>query len=215
MSTRTDFEYVTPTTFGISHEGFTFEEMDEPPVDAEDDVSRNDIGYFIDIARRYPLLRAEEERELGMALWIERARLLRILRGASDRASRRAPAGDSFDEKAARPSRDRGARARRENLPAKRSTTRATLEIARDARLRPEPPHRRKPPARDLGREAVPGTRIRFRRRDSGRKRRPHARGGSIRSRVWERVFPPSLPTGFSRASAARSPKKRGRSEFR
>jgi RNA polymerase sigma factor (sigma-70 family) len=82
MSTRTEFEYLTPTTFGIS-ETFTFEEPDAPANNAEGaegEASRNDIGYFMDIARRYPLLGSEEERALGLALWMERCRLLRLLR---------------------------------------------------------------------------------------------------------------------------------------
>jgi RNA polymerase primary sigma factor len=83
MSTRTDFEYLTPTTFGISDEGFTFTEPEAPRVETDDDASRNDIGYFMDIARRYALLGVEEERALGLTLWEERCRLLRLLRGSS------------------------------------------------------------------------------------------------------------------------------------
>jgi len=91
MSTRTDFEYLTPTAYGLSEDGFTFEELDWArdegegitPSHAPDDVSRNDIGYFMDLAGRYPLLGAEEERTLGMSLWRERIRLLRLLRGSS------------------------------------------------------------------------------------------------------------------------------------
>ncbi len=91
MSTRTDFEYLTPTACTLSEDGFTFEELDwkrdegegATPNHAPDDVSRNDIGYFMDLAARYPLLGAEEERTLGMSLWRERVRLLRILRRSS------------------------------------------------------------------------------------------------------------------------------------
>jgi DNA-directed RNA polymerase sigma subunit (sigma70/sigma32) len=87
MSTRTDFEYLTSTSYGFSQDGFTFEELDEDgddlPTERGGDVSRNDIGYFMELAGRYPLLRAAEERTLGMSLWRERVRLLRVLRGSS------------------------------------------------------------------------------------------------------------------------------------
>jgi RNA polymerase primary sigma factor len=91
VSTRTDFEYLTPTAYGFPEDGFTFEELDwdedaeqdAPREEPSDDVSRNDIGYFMDLASRYPLLNADEERSLGLGLWRERARLLRILRGSS------------------------------------------------------------------------------------------------------------------------------------
>ncbi len=91
MSTRTDFQYLTPTAYGLSQDGFTFEELDWEEDSDEDvlptetpyDVSRNDIGYFMGLASRYPLLKAEEERALGLRLWRERARLLRLLRGSS------------------------------------------------------------------------------------------------------------------------------------
>ena len=91
MSTRTVFEYLTPTAYGLSEDGFTFEELDWEedseesvlPAEPADDVSPNDIGYFMELAGRYPLLRAEEERALGLTLWRERARILRILRGSS------------------------------------------------------------------------------------------------------------------------------------
>lgn len=86
MSTLTDLEYVTPATFGLA-EDFTYEELDfereSPPADLRGDVSPNDIGYFMDLASRYPLLDAEEERTLGLSIWAERARLLRLLRGSS------------------------------------------------------------------------------------------------------------------------------------
>ncbi len=91
MSTRTAFEYLTPTAYGLSEDGFTFEDPDWEgdseqevlPSEPADDVSRNDIGYFMGHASRYPLLKAEEERTLGLTLWRERARILRILRGSS------------------------------------------------------------------------------------------------------------------------------------
>ncbi len=85
MSTLTDLEYVAPAAFGLA-EDFTYEELDvEPeslPADLRGDVSPNDIGYFMDLASRYPLLDAEEERTLGLSVWTERARLLRLLRGS-------------------------------------------------------------------------------------------------------------------------------------
>jgi RNA polymerase sigma factor (sigma-70 family) len=91
VSTRTDFEYLTPTAYGFPEDSFAFEELewdedaeqDAPREEPSDDVSRNDIGYFMDLASRYPLLNADEERLLGLGLWRERARLLRILRGSS------------------------------------------------------------------------------------------------------------------------------------
>jgi len=90
VNTRTDFEYLTPTACELPEDGFTFGELnwEDPdgevhPTEPPDDVSRNDIGYFLDLAGRYPLLRAEEERTLGLTLWRERARLLRLLRGSS------------------------------------------------------------------------------------------------------------------------------------
>ena len=56
MSTRTDIEYLTPTAYGLSEDGFTFEELDPEedvlPSDPADDVSRNDIGYFMGLASR-------------------------------------------------------------------------------------------------------------------------------------------------------------------
>ena len=91
MSTRTAFEYLTPTAYGLSEDGFTFEDPDWEgdseqevlPSEPDNDVSRNDVGYFMGHASRYPLLKAEEERTLGLTLWRERARILRILRGSS------------------------------------------------------------------------------------------------------------------------------------
>jgi RNA polymerase sigma factor (sigma-70 family) len=91
VSTRTDFEYLTPTAYGLSEDRFTFEELDWEedsekdvlPAEPADDVSRSDIGYFMGLASRYPLLKAEEERALGLSLWRERACLLRLLRGSS------------------------------------------------------------------------------------------------------------------------------------
>jgi len=91
VNTRTEFEYVTPTAYELPEDGFTFEELDwaddseedDSAIEPPDDVSRNDIGYFLDLASRYPLLGAEEERELGLRMWTERARILRTLRGSS------------------------------------------------------------------------------------------------------------------------------------
>jgi len=94
VRTRTDFEYLTSTAYGLPEDGFTFEGLDwneeseeevpaiEPAKPAED-ASRNDIGYFMDLAGRFPLLGAEEERALGLRMWKERARILRTLRGSS------------------------------------------------------------------------------------------------------------------------------------
>ena len=64
MTTRTDFEYLMPTTLGISGESFTFEEPELPP-GTEAESSPNDIGYFMELARRYPLLGVTEESELA------------------------------------------------------------------------------------------------------------------------------------------------------
>ena len=91
MSTRTDFLYLTPAAYGLPEDGFTFEDVEWEgdseeavlPSEPADDASRNDIGYFMGHASRYPLLNAEEERTLGLSLWRERARLLRLLRGSS------------------------------------------------------------------------------------------------------------------------------------
>jgi len=92
MSTRTDFEILAPPAYGLPEDGFTFEEIDwegdsddeaVPGDDQPHDVSRSDVGYFMSLASRYPLLGAEEERSLGTRLWRERVRLLRILRGSS------------------------------------------------------------------------------------------------------------------------------------
>ncbi|HEY7818411.1 MAG TPA: RNA polymerase sigma factor RpoD/SigA [Vicinamibacteria bacterium] len=98
MRTRTSFEYVASTAFGLSESAFQFEppstegdQSDDRAADPggnESDVSRNDISYFMDLASRYPLLGVEEERELGLTLWRERARLLSVLRGSSRREPR-------------------------------------------------------------------------------------------------------------------------------
>jgi RNA polymerase sigma factor (sigma-70 family) len=85
VSTRTELEYVAPAAF--FEDAFTFEEIergdddDALAADAEDGMSRNDIGYFMNLAGRFPLLGAEEERTLGLTLWLERVRLVRLLRG--------------------------------------------------------------------------------------------------------------------------------------
>jgi RNA polymerase sigma factor (sigma-70 family) len=89
LSTRTDFEYLAPAAFDLLDEGFAFEEVDWEAgtggarAELSDDLSRSDIGYFMEIAGRYALLDAQEERTLGATLWRERARLLRLLRGSS------------------------------------------------------------------------------------------------------------------------------------
>lgn len=51
-------------------------------VEALDDVSKNDVGFFMALAGQFELLNAERERELGLAIWIERRRLVRALRTA-------------------------------------------------------------------------------------------------------------------------------------
>jgi RNA polymerase primary sigma factor len=111
MNTRTEFEYLAPMAFDVSEQGLTFEELEGPEDDVDSaapnhepaEVSRNDIGYFLDLAGRYPLLAAEEERALGMSLWRERVRLLRILRGSSsDENLGGAPASPSTRRRLAR-----------------------------------------------------------------------------------------------------------------
>jgi len=85
MTTNVDIEYVSPITYELfewevpapSHR----QEL-TPPEPEPTDVSQNDLGYFMNMAGRYELLDAEEERVLGKALWIARRRLLRILRRA-------------------------------------------------------------------------------------------------------------------------------------
>lgn len=98
MSTRSSFQYVTPITF-VVEEGFHFEspwEEDEAPPDkdtraswAADGASPNDLGYFMSVAGSYTLLTAAEERELGLAIWRGRSRLLRLLRRARKSSGRR------------------------------------------------------------------------------------------------------------------------------
>lgn len=102
MSTRTEFEYVTPITYGFQNPRYEFdgpetEAEEQPPVreqeevaddfrdaiDSSDDVSQNDLGYFLNAAAGYELLTADDERALGMKLWLGRARLLRTLRRAA------------------------------------------------------------------------------------------------------------------------------------
>ncbi len=88
MSTRTVLDYVAPT-LDVAEEAFTFKDIDEDEEDAsfeEEDASQSDIAYYLTTAGRYPLLGAEEERELGFTLWAERSRILRILRGSSHEA---------------------------------------------------------------------------------------------------------------------------------
>jgi RNA polymerase sigma factor (sigma-70 family) len=143
MSTRTDFEYLTPTACGFSPDRFTFEELEEEgddlPTESADDVSRNDIGYFMELAGRYPLLRAEEERALGMSLWRERVRLLRILRGSSREPSLDAsPATPSTRRRLARVEKlaREVAEKRRSRKGASRKRLRESLRTIDDVRSR-------------------------------------------------------------------------------
>ncbi len=92
MSTRFEFQYVAPITYGFDEASFAFEETESEEevavdpretIETSDGVSQNDLGYFMNLAARYDLLDAEDERSLGTRLWLGRARLLRILRLAA------------------------------------------------------------------------------------------------------------------------------------
>jgi RNA polymerase primary sigma factor len=112
MSTRADLDYVHP--FRLDEATLAFEEFEwteagedalDGPEPSTDDVARSDIGYFLAAAGRFPLLTAEEERELGFSLWSERARLLRILRRAKRPRGRRSiPLEASLGRRPATPS---------------------------------------------------------------------------------------------------------------
>lgn len=83
MKTNVELEYVR--SFSYEDTSFQFEEVEsdldpDTPLPADDDVSQNDLGYFMTQAGRFRLLTAAEERTLGEGLWRERIRLLRILR---------------------------------------------------------------------------------------------------------------------------------------
>lgn len=85
MKTHVEIEYVSP----LMYELFEWEvpaRSDRreltPPEPETPEVSQNDLGYFMNMAGRYELLNAEQERVLGKALWTARRRLLRILRRA-------------------------------------------------------------------------------------------------------------------------------------
>jgi RNA polymerase primary sigma factor len=108
MSTRTQFDFVAPITYGFHEAQYELEESAESEgdarqarerdgeqdqevihadlgdtVEASEDVSQNDLGYFMSVAGGYQLLTAEDERALGTSLWRARSRLLRTLRRAA------------------------------------------------------------------------------------------------------------------------------------
>lgn len=105
MSTRYDFQYVAPLTYGFDRGSFEFAERQEvelgdeaqsepglpEAIEASDTASQNDLGYFMTLAASYDLLTAEDERALGQRLWLGRARLLRILRCCARSTQRRRP----------------------------------------------------------------------------------------------------------------------------
>jgi len=97
MTTNVDFETFPPLSYEVETASF---ELHGPAWDlvppapphtdeAETDIpfTRNDLGYFMNLAGRHDLLTAEEERRLGRALWIARRRLLRLLRRAKHTAT--------------------------------------------------------------------------------------------------------------------------------
>lgn len=79
MKTNVDLEYVSPITYELIEWKIATRGLDTSP---DEDVSQNDLGYFMNLAGRYQLLTAEEERTLGAAMWASRRRLVRILRRA-------------------------------------------------------------------------------------------------------------------------------------
>jgi RNA polymerase primary sigma factor len=88
MTARTTFEYLSPIAFHVEApdveiDGFDWTEADDAGSAApepEERDSPSDLGYFLSLAGRFPLLTAEEERRLGSTIWLGRVRLLRILR---------------------------------------------------------------------------------------------------------------------------------------
>ena len=82
MKTNVDIEYISPLTYELFEWELPGREPVVPPEAEADDVSQNDLGYFMTMAGRHKLLTAKEERTLGTALWTARRRLLRILRRA-------------------------------------------------------------------------------------------------------------------------------------
>lgn len=59
---------------------------------AAGESSASDLGYFMEMAGRYPLLSAEEERALGLTLWRCRRGLVRVLRQLRGLGGDRRPA---------------------------------------------------------------------------------------------------------------------------
>ena len=85
MKTNVEIEFVSPLTYQLFEwevPAPTHREDLTPPAPKPTEASQNDLGYFMNMAGRYKLLNAEEERVLGKALWVARRRLLRILRRA-------------------------------------------------------------------------------------------------------------------------------------
>lgn len=78
MNTEIEIELRQP--FELDHAPFEYEEVENDPLPSKEDVSRNDLGYFMNLAGRHQLLSAAEERDLGLGLWRERKRVLRLLR---------------------------------------------------------------------------------------------------------------------------------------
>ena len=87
MMTRLDVDYVPAFTYLLPQtepEDLAPEldpSIDEPSpdalsheslrtVEALDDVSKNDVGFFMALAGQFELLSAERERELGLTIWI-------------------------------------------------------------------------------------------------------------------------------------------------
>jgi RNA polymerase sigma factor (sigma-70 family) len=88
MTARTKFDYPSPIAFRlevpeVEIDAFDWTGPDDtegPLAERDERDSPSDLGYFMSIAGRFPLLTAEEERRLGSAIWLGRLRLLRILR---------------------------------------------------------------------------------------------------------------------------------------
>ena len=91
MTTKLDVDVMPGFSFELQPPGFSYRDPDwndgalemeeaaaKPP--AADDVSQNDLGFFMTMAGRFRLLTAERERALGLTLWLSRRCLLRELR---------------------------------------------------------------------------------------------------------------------------------------
>jgi RNA polymerase sigma factor (sigma-70 family) len=97
MTARTKFDYLSPIAFRfegpeLEIEGFDWTAGDGLPdavSEREERSGPSDIGYFMSLAGRFPLLTAEDERRLGSVVWQGRVLLLRILRRS--RRARRLP----------------------------------------------------------------------------------------------------------------------------